>query len=600
MKRAILIIYLLTLALMFVSCIEQSKTKINIDAFSIDSSILTVSNPQVGSGATVTITLFLKTASGKAFSESKHDIVFSLTSGTSLGSLGTISNNQDGSFSATYSGISPGTPKTIAATVNGKPVLTTKPTIEVVVGNFSPAHSTLQASGSSVDSGDDITITLTARDISGAQLVNGGLNVLFSHTGGTSTGTWSAVTDNLDGTYTANFTGVVSGTATDITATINGQAVTTTSPSVAVNIGDPDAIAISSGDSQSGTAGLSLASPLTVAVTDAGNNAVPGVVINWVATAGDGSLSSASSTTNGSGLASSNLTLGAVAGNNTVSATVDGSVLNVSFSATGAWDTDASSYFARVTTANSGVDSMLSSEKANINSFINGLKTLGYFDDVVACWSFRSGQNTGAGNTVVEILGNHNGTLVNSPTWGVDGIAFSATNQSITYANNFSLDFTGNGSLSFLGVYSGMGTAVTNYPTYDNFSLLSSPGGQLVFHVSNGVGGGTTFMEQALSLDGKRHYSWPTSVSSSGNHSFGWNASNGAILRNGSALSVGTVATSVQTNGNYTLGTYARNQGNSRISFILLLDKTLSLTNTEMAAINTLYKTTLGQGLALP
>lgn len=585
---------------MLVSCVEQSKIKINIDAFSFDSSILTVSNPQVGSGATVTITLYLKTISGKKFTESKHNIAFSLTDGTSVGSLGAITNNQDGSFSATYTGILPGTPKTIRATVNGKPVLTTTPTIEVVVGNFSTAHSTLQAFVSSVDSGDDISITLTARDISGTQLAAGGLTVLFSHSGGSSTGTWSAVTDNLDGTYSANFTGVVAGTATDITATVNGQAVTTTSPSVTVNLGDPNAITISSGDSQSATAGLSLASPLIVAVTDTGNNALPGVVINWAVTAGDGSLSSASSTTNGSGLASSSLNLGTIAGNNTISATVGSSALNVSFSATGSWDTDASSYFTRVTAANSGVDSMLSSEKANINSYINGLKTLDYFDDVVACWSFRSGQNVGAGNTVVELLGNHNGTLVNSPTWTADGITFSASNQLITYANNFSLDFTGRGSLSFLGVYSGMGSAVTTYPTYDSFSLISSPGGQLVFHVSNGVGGATTFLEQGLSFDGQRHYSWGANVSSSGNQSFGWNASNGAILRNGTATLMSSIPTGVQINGNYSLATYARNQGNSRITFILLLDNALSLTNAEMADINTLYKNTLGQGLALP
>jgi hypothetical protein len=237
MKRALLLIYLFTFSLMLVSCVEQSKTKLNIDAFSIDSSILTVSNSQVGAGATARITLYLKTSSGKSFLGSKHDIAFSLTGGTSVGSIGAITNNQDGSFSATFTGINPGTPKTIKATVNGKPVLTTTPTVEVTIGNFSLAHSILQASASSVDSGDNITVTLTARDTSGTQLEDGGLNVLFSHSGGTSTGTWSAVTDNLDGTYTATFSGVTAGAATRIYASIGGGTVTTTSPTVTVNIG---------------------------------------------------------------------------------------------------------------------------------------------------------------------------------------------------------------------------------------------------------------------------------------------------------------------------------------------------------------------------
>ena len=50
---------------------------------------------------------------------------------------------------------------------------------------------------------------------------------------GTGSGTFSSVTDNGDGTYTATFTGTTAGTNT-ITATIDGQPVTSTAPTITV------------------------------------------------------------------------------------------------------------------------------------------------------------------------------------------------------------------------------------------------------------------------------------------------------------------------------------------------------------------------------
>ncbi len=52
------------------------------------------------------------------------------------------------------------------------------------------------------------TLTLQAKDQDGNDLTTGGLTVVFTPSGGSSTGLISATTDNGDGTYTATFIGV--------------------------------------------------------------------------------------------------------------------------------------------------------------------------------------------------------------------------------------------------------------------------------------------------------------------------------------------------------------------------------------------------------
>jgi hypothetical protein len=75
-------------------------------------------------------------------------------------------------------------------------------------------------------------------------------------------------------------------------------------------------------------------------------------------------------------------------------------------------------------------------DRAAINYFVKGIKRLGLWDDMV-CWPLRSAQNAGTGSTAYSLggLGAYNGTLVNGPTWGVDGIDFdAATSQTKTDA----------------------------------------------------------------------------------------------------------------------------------------------------------------------
>jgi len=83
-------------------------------------------------------------------------------------------------------------------------------------------------------------------------------------------------------------------------------------------------IAKNGGDNQIAAAGAALSTSLSVLVTDQGGTGVAGVVVNWAVGSGGGSVSAPTSTTNASGVASINRTLGPGAGTQTTTATKSG------------------------------------------------------------------------------------------------------------------------------------------------------------------------------------------------------------------------------------------------------------------------------------
>ena len=77
-----------------------------------------------------------------------------------------------------------------------------------------------------------------------------------------------------------------------------------------------------SGDDQQGSVGTALAAPFVVSVLDEDGAAIAGVAVTFSVTAGGGTLSAATVTTDANGRARNTLTLGSEPGTNTVSATV--------------------------------------------------------------------------------------------------------------------------------------------------------------------------------------------------------------------------------------------------------------------------------------
>jgi hypothetical protein len=67
---------------------------------------------------------------------------------------------------------------------------------------------------------------------------------------------------------------------------------------------------------------------------------------------------------------------------------------------------------------------------AALSAFVTGIKGLGLWNSMV-CWPLRSTQNAGTGTTAFSLggLGTFNGTLVNGPVWGTDGILFAAASN---------------------------------------------------------------------------------------------------------------------------------------------------------------------------
>ena len=88
------------------------------------------------------------------------------------------------------------------------------------------------------------------------------------------------------------------------------------------------------GEDQEGTADILLDEPFVVLVSDEDGAAIAGVVVSFSVTAGGGTLSAATATTDANGRAATRLTLGSDAGTNTVSATVEG-LESGTFTATG-------------------------------------------------------------------------------------------------------------------------------------------------------------------------------------------------------------------------------------------------------------------------
>jgi len=99
------------------------------------------------------------------------------------------------------------------------------------------------------------------------------------------------------------------------------------------DVGPPSTIAPIHGDGQEATVGTQLTDPPIIQVTDAAGNPVPGTLVTWLVTPGNGLVEPGSSTTNQQGRATTNWTLGTSAGVQALSAHVDG-VPEATFAAT--------------------------------------------------------------------------------------------------------------------------------------------------------------------------------------------------------------------------------------------------------------------------
>jgi hypothetical protein len=242
-------------------------------------------------------------------------------------------------------------------------------------------------------------------------------------------------------------------------------------------------------------------------------------------------------------------------------------------------------------------------DRAAINHFVKGIKRLGLWDDMV-CWPLRSAQNAGTGSTAYSLggLGAYNGTLVNGPTWGVDGLTIlGSSNQSVTIGDDAVLKRSTQVGLALV-------LSTSSSANFSTFGCLlgKTPGGAGFLH-------NYQFQENT----GLRNISFNlgdgTSLTTSRSANIGSNTDKHFLL--GSALAGGQTKLKHNSNAisstsnllaqfNTTNDTLKFNLGGGthpaggEFSFGGLFST--ELTDSEMKEIYSLYKSTLGQGLGLP
>ena len=240
---------------------------------------------------------------------------------------------------------------------------------------------------------------------------------------------------------------------------------------------------------------------------------------------------------------------------------------------------------------------------SNLSAFVKGVKELGLWSNMV-CWPLRSSQNAGTGTTAFSLggLGTYNGTLTNGPTWGTDGLTIlGSSSQSITIGDDAVLKRQNQVGLAL--VFSTVNTS--------NFS-----GSSCLFGKTPG-GAGYRHNYQWNERNNGREVAFGTGDGVSQvvgiNINLGANTNKHFLLgssKAGDVLKVKHNANNIQStaNGLTQFGTTndtlkfnlsaAAYAGGGEFAFGSLFSS--DLTNAQMDALYTLYKSTLGTGLGLP
>jgi hypothetical protein len=106
-------------------------------------------------------------------------------------------------------------------------------------------YSVVTVSPAIVSLNHQSVVTLTLYDDLGNRVSTTGQTVVFNYDGGTSVGTFTATIDNADGSYSSTFTGTAAGSPVTIHATIGGDLVTGSSPTLQVQLGIPQSLTYS-------------------------------------------------------------------------------------------------------------------------------------------------------------------------------------------------------------------------------------------------------------------------------------------------------------------------------------------------------------------
>jgi hypothetical protein len=232
-----------------------------------------------------------------------------------------------------------------------------------------------------------------------------------------------------------------------------------------------------------------------------------------------------------------------------------------------------------------------STPRQQIRDFAKGVNDLGLWNSMV-CWPLRSSQNYGSGTTAFSLggLGAYNGTLVNGPTWGVDGVTFPRTGATHISATRP----IGSAAADAYSVFS-VHTQLVEDANFRALWLGRDASNDRMFVRTTGDGFGASNVAGV---------SAPANID--GTHSTALTAGAGdtgkaiAAYKDGENTGSAT-GNATGTNSVYYIGGLAGDATRS-FGFPIAFNGAfnLELSSAQVAALHALYRTTLGTGLTLP
>lgn len=278
--------------------------------------------PADGTSST-TVTVYVRDANGNNLSSGGANVVVSLAPANGTLTPQTATDNGDGSYSTTYIAGTTSGNVIISATVNGVSVANSG---IVTLTSGVASQYVVNASSLQPVAGSPVTITARLADGNGNSVPQAGQTVTWSSTGG---GSFSAPTSATDASGLATVTFTTSTSVTQHTVTATTGAITGTSQLIMTQAGAPTQVNVTTA-STSPVAGSQV--QISAQMLDASGNVVPvaGQTVNWTKSDPNGTLSSATSVTNGAGVATVTLTTHTVTGTSTTVTATSGAISGTS------------------------------------------------------------------------------------------------------------------------------------------------------------------------------------------------------------------------------------------------------------------------------
>jgi hypothetical protein len=279
----------------------------------VDPASSTADVPDGVAGSPTTITVTSRDANGNALTSGGETVVVDVSGANTV--TPAVTDNDDGTYTATYTPSTAGT-DTVAISLNGDAITDSPFTSVVSSGSADPAQTTATVPDGTA--GSPTIVTVQARDANGNDLATGGDNVVVTVTGANNA--TPAVTDNTDGTYTAQYTPSVAGTD-NVAITLNGTAISGSPYTSTVSPGTGNVLSITTQASPSAQSGVVFAQQPTIQIVDGLGNPVSQAGVTVTATLlGGGTLSGTQSVaTDANGTATfTNLAISGLVGDRTL------------------------------------------------------------------------------------------------------------------------------------------------------------------------------------------------------------------------------------------------------------------------------------------